>query len=127
MFSYSNMLADGPSISTWGDFVAERGGQRAVVVESSFSTASLEMSAQLSESLRAAGVEVVGTVDATAPLNIVDLGAQVAETGADVLVGAVTGLAFAAVVAGARGAGADLSVVMSPTGYDQSILDVFKT
>ena len=127
MFSYSNMLGDGPSISTWGDFVAERGGRRAVVVESSFSAASLDMSAQLADSLRAAGVEVVGTVDATAPIDIAGIGAHIAETGADVLVGAVTGLAFAAVVAGARGAGADLSVMMSPTGYDQSILDILKT
>jgi ABC-type branched-subunit amino acid transport system substrate-binding protein len=128
MFSYSNMIADGPSISTWGEFAAERGGHRAIVVESTFSSASMEMAKQLADSLRAAGIEVVDSVDVTTvptSADIVDIGNRIADTGADVVVGAVTGLAFAQVVAGARGAGADLKVVMSPTGYDQSILGLF--
>ncbi|MCK9929633.1 ABC transporter substrate-binding protein [Frankia sp. Mgl5] len=125
MFSYSNMIADGASVSTWGDFVAERGGTTALIAASSFSAASGAFGEELAASLEAAGVRVVGTLDATGPIDFADVGAQVRDSGADTLVGAVTGAAFGQVVLGARGAGANLRVILSPSGYDQSLLDVF--
>ncbi len=125
MFSYSNMIADGVSVSTWGDFVAEHGGTTALIATSSLSAASGAFGAELAASLEAAGVRVVGTVDATGPINFADVGAQVRDSGADTLVGAVTGAAFGQVVLGARAAEANLRVILSPSGYDQSLLDVF--
>lgn len=125
MFSYSNLIADGVSVSTWGDFVAEQGGTSALVVVTSLSAASGEFGDELAASLRSAGVRVVGTVDATGPINLQAVGNRVRDSGADTLVGAVTGAAFGQVVLGARAAGANLRVILTPSGYDQSLLELF--
>ncbi len=125
MFSYSNLIADGPSVTTWGDFVAARGGHLAVITETTFSAASLSFSRAMKASLEAAGVRVVETLDVTSPVSMADIGQKIAKSGADVLAGAITGGSFGQVVAAARGAGADLRVVLSPTGYDQSLLRLF--
>jgi ABC-type branched-subunit amino acid transport system substrate-binding protein len=122
MFSYSNMIADERSVSTWGDFVAARGGRTAVVAEASFSDTSIRFSRALRQSLQAAGVRVVQTVDVTGRLSPPEIGKTIKDSGADVLVGALTGGAFDQVVAYARGAQADLRVILSPTGYDESLL-----
>ncbi|EFC84247.1 ABC transporter substrate-binding protein [Parafrankia sp. EUN1f] len=127
MFSYSNMIADGSSVSTWGDFVAEQGGRTALIVVTSLSAASGEFAEELRASLEIAGVRVVGTVDATGPINLRAIGDQVRDSGADTLVGAVTGAAFGQVVLGAHAAGAKLRVILTPSGYDQSMLKLFGT
>lgn len=127
MFSYSNLVSAHASVSTWGDFVAAKGGHTAAVVVSQFSDTSRAFAAELTESLTAAGIQVVTTVDATAPIDYPTLGAKIRNSGADVLVGAVTGTAFGQAVLAAKGANANLRVVLSPTGYDQRMLDLFKT
>jgi ABC-type branched-subunit amino acid transport system substrate-binding protein len=125
MFSYSNLISDGPSITTWGEFAAGRGGHSAVIVEAPFSDTSLRFSRQLRKSLESAGIEVVETLDGTGPIDMTKIGKKIKESGADVLVGAVTATTFAQVVAGARLAHADLRVVLSPTGYDEGLLRYF--
>jgi len=127
MFSYSHMIADGSAISTWGDFVAEKGGARAVIALSTFSTASIDFADELRVSLESAGVTVVGTVDATGPIDLKDMGERIRASGADTLVGTVTGAAFGQVVLAARAADVPLKVILSPTGYDQGLLDLFRT
>ncbi|MCK9900442.1 branched-chain amino acid ABC transporter substrate-binding protein [Parafrankia colletiae] len=125
MFSYSNMIADGVSVSTWGEFVADQGGTSAVIAVSTLSAASGELAEELRASLEGAGVRVVGTVEATGPIDLRAVGNQVRDSGADTLVGTVTGGAFGQVVLGAKEAGTDLRVVLSPSGYDQSLLKAF--
>ncbi len=125
MFSYSNMIFDGPSVTTWGEFVAERGGHRAIIAQSGFSATSVTLADKMALSLAAAGVRVLGRIDATGPVDIPGIGRKVRDSGADVLVGAVTGAAFGQVVLGARVARADLRVILSPTGYDQRLLQLF--
>ncbi|MBX6390492.1 MAG: ABC transporter substrate-binding protein [Frankia sp.] len=127
MFSYSNLFSGTTAISTYGDFVASLGGQRAVVVYTSLSETSLAFARTLRESLQVAGIQVVESIDSTAPLNIPALGARIRATGADVLVGAVTGTTFGQVVLAALGAEVDLKVILSPAGYDERMLDLFKT
>jgi ABC-type branched-subunit amino acid transport system substrate-binding protein len=127
MFSYSNVINDGPSVTTWGKFVADRGGQRAVITETSFSAASVSFARALKDSLEAAGIRVVDTIDVTSPVNFVDIGRRIKASRADVLTGAITGGSFGQVAAAARGVGADLRVILSPTGYDQSLLGLFRT
>ncbi|MBL7501032.1 ABC transporter substrate-binding protein [Frankia sp. CNm7] len=126
MFSYSNLLGHTGAVSTYGDFVVEHGGQRAVMVVTQFSRTSQDFAEVLTASLRARGIPVVATVDATAPVNFGALGRQIKESGADVMVGAVTGGAFGQAVLAALGAQANLKVILSPTGYDQRLLDTFK-
>lgn len=125
MFSYSLLVARGPSISTWGDFVARQGGHTAVLATTQFSPTSVTFAAELSASLRAAGIRVVDTIEVAGPIDAASVGRRIRATGADVLVGAVTGLSFGQVIAGARGEGAKLKVILSPTGYDQTILRLF--
>lgn len=125
MFSYSNMVSDGPSVTTWGTFVAQRGGRRAVIAQSGFSATSMNLADKLALSLQAAGVQVVGRVDATGPIDVGGIGAKVRDSGADVLVGAVTGAAFGQVVLGARTARANLRVILSPVSYDQRLLQLY--
>jgi ABC-type branched-subunit amino acid transport system substrate-binding protein len=124
-FSYSNFGSDGPSVTTWGGFVAEHGGRRAVIADSTLSATARTVGDKLALSLQAAGVQVVGRVDATTPVDPVSVGKKVRASGADVLVGAVNPTTFAQVVVGARAAGADLRVILSPDGYDQRLLRLF--
>ncbi|ONH22987.1 ABC transporter substrate-binding protein [Pseudofrankia asymbiotica] len=126
MFSYSNLLSESGSVSTYGDFVAAHGGHSAVMVVSQYTETSLDFAAELTASLKAAGIQVVATVDATAPINLEGLGHKIKDSGADVLVGTVTGSSFGQAVLAARGAQANLQVILSPAGYDQRILNVFK-
>lgn len=125
MFSYSSLIAEGSSVSTWGDFVAERGGSSALIAVSVFSAASQQFAEVLRASLESAGVRVVGTVDASGPIDLPDLGARILDSGADTLLGAVTGAAFGQVVLAARAAGAQPRVILSPAGYDQALLRLF--
>jgi branched-chain amino acid transport system substrate-binding protein len=125
MFSYSNMISDGPSVTTWGEFVADYGGRAALIAQSEFSATSMTLADKMEASLESAGVRVLGRIDATGPIDIPGIGQKVRDSGADVLVGAVTGAAFGQVVMGARAAEADLRVILSPTGYDQSLLRLF--
>jgi ABC-type branched-subunit amino acid transport system substrate-binding protein len=125
MFSYSNIAADGASVTTWGEFVAAQGGHTAVVAQTAFSATSLVFAGELAASLRSAGIRVVDTLDVTSPIDPADIGRRIKASKADVLVGAVTGASFGQVVAAARNAGAGLRVILSPTGYDQSLLRLF--
>jgi branched-chain amino acid transport system substrate-binding protein len=125
MFSYSNIIADGPSITTWGDFVAARGGHRAVLAQTSFSTTSLSFARELTASLGNARIPVVDTLDVAGPIDVTEVGRRIKSSGADVLVGAVTGASFGQIVVAARLAGVNLRVILSPTGYDQTLLRLF--
>jgi ABC-type branched-subunit amino acid transport system substrate-binding protein len=127
MFSYSNLLASSGSVSTYGDFVAAHGGHRAVLVVSETTETSVNLAAELAESLKSAGIDVVGTVDATTPINYPALGAMIKNSGADTLVGAVTGTTFGETALAALSAQAHLHVLLSPAGYDQRMLDLFRT
>jgi len=126
MFSYSNLLSESGAVSTYGDFVAAHGGHSAVMVVTQYTETSLAFADELTASLKAAGIPVVATVDATAPIDYESLGKKIKDSGADVLIGAVTGSTFGQAVLAARGAHADLKVILSPAGYDQRMLNVFK-
>ncbi len=125
MFSYSTLIATGASVSTWGDFIAAHGGHTAVIASAKFSATSVTIAREMTASLHSAGIRVVGTVDLTSPIDDGKIGREIRNSGADVLVGAVTGASFGQAIAGAHGEGAHLKVILSPTGYDQSLLKLF--
>jgi ABC-type branched-subunit amino acid transport system substrate-binding protein len=127
MFSYSNLLAASGSVSTYGDFIASHGGHRAVIVVSRFVPTSVAFAAELTASLKSVGIPVVATVDATSPINYVNLGKQIKDSGADALIGSVAGPAFGQSVLAAIGAQAGIKVALSPAGYDARMLNLFKT
>lgn len=123
MFNYSNYIAEGSTVSTWGDFVAAQGGHVAVLLDTSFSSTSTSVADELRRSLAAAGVRVADTIDVG--LGTIDTAATTAairRAGADTLVGAVTANSFNRVSSAARAAGVHLRVALSPTGYDQRTL-----
>nr|MDT0667073.1 ABC transporter substrate-binding protein [Micromonospora sp. DSM 115978] len=121
MFSYANRLVTGPSGTTWGEFAQSHGGSRAVVVGNRVSQSSTAVSAQVTASLTAMGIEIVGEVVDFTPgvTNLERLGAYIADNEVDVVTGALPAVNFVEIVDAARQAGAQIDVAMSPTGYDQ--------
>lgn len=126
MFSYSNLVAKGSSVSTWGRFVADQGGHRAVLVQSAFSRTSMVLADEMEHSLRAVGIPVVDRVDATSLIAVAALGQQVRASNADVMIGTVTGAAFASLLRATRSQPSKLRVILSPTNYDQLLLDRYR-
>ncbi|MCK9876904.1 ABC transporter substrate-binding protein [Frankia sp. Ag45/Mut15] len=126
MFSYSNLVARGSSVTTWGRFVADQGGHRAVLIQSAFSQTSMVLADEMERSLRAAGIPVVDRVDATSLIAVAALGEKVRASGADVMIGTVTGAAFASLLRATRGKPSKLRVILSPTNYDQGLLERYR-
>jgi branched-chain amino acid transport system substrate-binding protein len=123
MFSYAYRVTLGGSVTTWGAFAKAHGGTRAVVVESKLSEATVNVGDKIADSLRAAGIDVVDTLDYTPGVTSLDLfGRQILALRPDVLTGALPANQFAAVQVAATGAGLRPNVIMSPTGYDPNIL-----
>jgi branched-chain amino acid transport system substrate-binding protein len=124
MFSYSNFVTPGPSISTWGDFVSAHGGHSAVVLQTPLSATSRSIAGKLKQSLKSAHITIAKTINVNIGVTTdpVALGQRIAATGADVLIGSLGGATFDTVAIAARRAGAKLRVILNPDGYDQSLL-----
>ncbi|ABW16359.1 conserved hypothetical protein [Parafrankia sp. EAN1pec] len=124
MFSFTNMMANNSSISTWGDFVAAQGGRRALIFKPIFSAASDILAMKMSDSLQAAGVAVVGNNEIS-PMTLVPavIGEQIRATAADTLIFATDAENSYRIVAAARAAGAAIRVALvPPDGYDPRAL-----
>ncbi|WP_131747291.1 ABC transporter substrate-binding protein [Frankia sp. Cppng1_Ct_nod] len=126
MFTWSKYLTDGPALSTWGSFARNRGGRKAAVLRIAFSESSAIFAQKMTESLKAAGIDVVYTdqisVTGTDPAAIAT---KIKNSGADVLTGGLTVDAFARIASAASQARVPLKVTMSPSGYDQNILNMY--
>ncbi|WP_239308397.1 ABC transporter substrate-binding protein [Frankia sp. Cj3] len=123
MFTWSNYLTDGPAPTTWGTFAKNLGGRKAAVLRIAFSEASGIFAQKMTDSLKAAGIDVVYTdqisVTGTDPSMIA---AKIKSYGVDVLAGALTVDAFASITSAVNRAQIPLKVSMSPSGYDQAVL-----
>ncbi len=123
MFTWSNYLTDGPAPTTWGTFAKNLGGKKAAVLRIAFSEASAIFAQKMTESMKAAGIDVVYTeqisVTGTDPAAIA---ARIKSYGVDVLTGALTVDAFTNITAAVNRAQIPIRVSMSPSGYDQAVL-----
>jgi ABC-type branched-subunit amino acid transport system substrate-binding protein len=126
MFSYTYLVAAGPSISTWGDYVKAQGGTRAAVLYSAFSDASRILTNQWSSSLKAAGIHT-DLIEATP--NVTSAATVVAEIRAhqdDTLTGVVDTVLFAQIAMGLNASPTGhMKVILSASGYDKAFLNAF--
>lgn len=127
MFSYAVRITSGPSTTTWGEFARRRGSTKAAIIAILLSETSRNTSDQLGASLMAEGIEIAKPVIDVQPkvANYEQIGRQIAESGADTLIGAVTADDFAKVLEAARRAGAQIKVAITPTGYDPTLLQKY--
>ncbi|MBX6390347.1 MAG: ABC transporter substrate-binding protein [Frankia sp.] len=126
MFAFSYLFAENEPVSTFGKFVKARGGTTAAVLEDGFSeSASAKIGDQLVVSLASQGIETVARVgfssQSSSPARAA---ADIKASGADVLVATVANSSLASVLAALRQiGGADLKVMISPSGYGRKLLD----
>lgn len=128
MISYANLVPppNSPTRDTIGRYASAVGGQSAVIMINSQYQASVQGGRQIAESLLGGGVTVVKTLDYSST-NIAPsrLAQRIAETGADVLVGAVPSEDFAEVYAATRQAGIPLAAAISVSGLGQGLVDTY--
>ncbi|WP_238429306.1 ABC transporter substrate-binding protein [Frankia nepalensis] len=123
MFAWSYYTTSAGSNSVWGELIRSQGGTRAALVDMAMSEAIQNFHRQLAESLEAAGVQVDQTFNVTAgTTNFESLVRQMKAAGIDTLTGSIFPDVLARILPAARAAGLDLKVVLSPLGYDQTLL-----
>ena len=123
MFSTSYEVAEEGSVSTYGRFVAAKGGTKAVVVEASNSPASRATTNGIIQSLTGAGVQVVARLSYTVGVtSLTQLASAIAASKADVLVGQLGGTNLVDVLGATRQAGLTFKIVVSDTVYDSALL-----
>ncbi|SNQ47814.1 Branched-chain amino acid ABC transporter substrate-binding protein [Frankia canadensis] len=124
VFSYSRPLSQQPPSSNWGEFIAQHGGRRALTVSVEFSEATQALAGFAAQSLRAAGINVVGTLQAPGSgFDTAAFGARIRATGADSIIAFVPASIFYQMVAGARAAGVNLTVALGNIAtYDPTAL-----
>jgi ABC-type branched-subunit amino acid transport system substrate-binding protein len=127
MFSAQTLVSGkGPGIDTWGRYVSNQHGTKALVVSMEFAPTSRDVADALRASLTATGVEIVSnfpyTPGYTTPQQVA---AEYLASGADTLVGTLTARDYAEILSEVRAEGAPVKVALSATGYDQSVLDEF--
>ncbi|ADP80821.1 ABC transporter substrate-binding protein [Pseudofrankia inefficax] len=123
MFATSYYLADGPSVSTWGDFVHREGGTRAALVDTAYSETAPIFSRQMSDSLQSAGVTVVLRAQVTPTItDFTRLVGQIKNAHVDTITGGVTPDILAKLLPALRAADVPLKVVLAPGSYDPILL-----
>ncbi|WP_157475501.1 ABC transporter substrate-binding protein [Parafrankia sp. EUN1f] len=124
MFTHSYTAVQGSSVTTWGQFVRERGGRRAVILVSADNDASISSAQQLGDSLRSVGVSLADTITVARGITSqTGLVQKIRSSGADTVIGALDGDTFAQTMVSARQAGLRVGLYMSaPPGYSQQTL-----
>jgi ABC-type branched-subunit amino acid transport system substrate-binding protein len=123
MISYSNLVGPGPTVTTWGDFVRDKGGTLAAVLAVQSLPASVRLAERMRSSLlaRGVGVPVFSEISQQDP----DLGRiveQMGEARIDTIVATLDNATLSRLVTKARRAGLRLRVVLSPSTYDEAVL-----
>ncbi|WP_035924434.1 ABC transporter substrate-binding protein [Pseudofrankia sp. EUN1h] len=124
MFAHAYVITSGPSVDTFGTFVKARGGTKAAIVLSDTDQVSNQISEKVTDSLRAAGIEVSPTKFIYNPTHTSrsQLGEQLKNAGVDTVAGALSAADTSEVMAGAHEAGAVVKVFLSAAGYDRGVL-----
>lgn len=126
MFSASYLVALGPSISTWGDYIKTHGGRRAALLHSDLDPGSRIIFSQFSGSLKAAGIAIDPIEAETKSTSPADVVAQIARNHDDVITGSVDPVLFAQIAMGAKQTlPGQMKVIFSLIGYDKAFLNAF--
>jgi ABC-type branched-subunit amino acid transport system substrate-binding protein len=121
MYTSSNTI--GAPVDTYGRIVAEHGGTSAFLLRTAMSAGITAAVFRIGQSLRSAGVQVVGsqayTDGADSPASIAR---QIVASGADTVVTMLAPTSMPAVLRALREAGGRPTVVLSFSGYDRGLL-----
>lgn len=125
MFAYSYLFTEGSSVDTFGQYVVAQGGRKAAFLNSDLQQAiTTDIGHKIEASLAAAGVEIVPekfVYNQTVP-DVRRLATRIKDSGADVVVATLSAASVAEVMEGLRAVQANIKVVLSPNGYDRSLL-----
>ncbi len=124
MFAWATFVSSSSSITTWGDFVRAHGGTKAAVIETSFDALGRLGVNMISNSMQAAGVQVVAKIDmsttSTDPRQVLQ---QIKASGADTVTGQIYVTQLVPLLQATRAAGMSFKVILTPSNfYDSDIL-----
>jgi ABC-type branched-subunit amino acid transport system substrate-binding protein len=127
MFAPWYVFTNGPSVSTFGDYVKAQGGTRAAVIESDGIGNATDIGGKIATSLAAAGVPKAPGRFVFNPTTIdpEKLGEQLKAAHVDVVVTPFAGDQLAELIRGIKAAGASMKVILAPSGYDSALLQKF--
>lgn len=124
MFSYSNFVTKGPSITTWGQFLKDHGATKVAILYSGLNETSAVFRDKFVASVQSAGLAMAPPIDMEP--GSADYDAVIAEMKADhvdALVGATDPTMFVTLAATAAADHVGLKVSLTSSGYDQKVLD----
>jgi branched-chain amino acid transport system substrate-binding protein len=123
MFSWHYYEAASGSSSVWGAFVRDQGGTRAALVDVALSGSALDFHRQLVDSLQKAGVEDDLNFQVTnATTDFAAMAQQMKAAGIDTITGGFFPDTLAKLLPALRAAGVTPKVVLTPLGYDPTLL-----
>ncbi|OHV31369.1 ABC transporter substrate-binding protein [Pseudofrankia sp. EUN1h] len=127
MFAYAYQFTDGPSVSTYGEYVKAQGGTRAAVVQNDVSPVDRDVTGRITSSLASVGIPTAPGRFLYNPniTNPVQLGQQLSQAHVDVVITTSNGPDLAALVRGMKTAGAPVKVIFAANGYDESLLNKY--
>jgi ABC-type branched-subunit amino acid transport system substrate-binding protein len=124
MFSFA--YTAGTPTDTHGIFARSRGGTRAVVLRTGLSSGASSSSDRFVQSLRAAGIPVLATLDFTMGADSPSaIAAQIAASGADTILSIIEPGAFVEILDALRAIGRSPKVAMSLSGYSDQMLRTY--
>src|SRR5262249_30368255 len=88
MFAFAHWITNGPSVSTWGEYVRGEGGTRAALLTPPLSALYQLYAHKVAESLEAAGVNIAFTAEVGALTNYDALAQRMKEAKIDTITGA---------------------------------------
>ncbi|MBL7498932.1 ABC transporter substrate-binding protein [Frankia sp. CNm7] len=124
MFAYAYQFTDGPSVSTYGEYIEAQGGTRAAVIENDVSPVDHDVATRITSSLASVGIPTVPNRFVFNPTitDPVQLGEKLDQANVDVVITTTNGSALAEIVRGVKAAGAPVKVVFAANGYDKGLL-----
>ena len=123
MFSWVYFPGGEGSSTVWGEFIRSQGGTTAALVKIPLNAAFRGFEEQFLASLRAADISVPVSFEVTAEVTGFDsLARQMKAANVDILTGVLLPQVLAQILPAAQRAGVDLKVVLTPMGYDHTLL-----
>jgi ABC-type branched-subunit amino acid transport system substrate-binding protein len=123
LFHFGNLFNKN-AVSTFGDYVQNQGGTKALIVIDPSTAAYKSLVSAYTASLQSRGVQVAGLLPYTSGVtSLASIADQVAKSGADTLIGSAQGDDFIDIYSAARSQGAKFNVALNLVGYSADLLE----
>jgi ABC-type branched-subunit amino acid transport system substrate-binding protein len=127
LFTPNSIISDGPSVDTFGRYAQAQGGTRAAIVTSSLASASRDLGDKMIQSLAAVGIPTQTILYASGVSSPAHTAQQILDAQADVIVNVQPNDTTADILDAVRADGGHPKVVISPTGYNPTLLRTYGT